>query len=93
MKNDFSMVILNEVVVPKGRASAAKGQSKDCILMKFFCIFNGTTKGSCILGTINLDVYWEQLHKLKEEIAVKQLGLLDRKKVIFHHNNDRPHVA
>lgn len=44
-------------------------------------------------STMNSDIYCNQLDRLKEAIAVKWLGLLIRKKVIFYHDNTTPHVA
>jgi len=41
--------------------------------------------------TINSDVYCEQLQKLSDAIAQKHSELINRKGVVFHHDNARPH--
>ena len=43
--------------------------------------------------TINFDVYCEQLQKLNDAIAQKCPELINRKGVIFHHDNARPHTS
>lgn len=43
--------------------------------------------------TINSDVYCRQLTKLDEEIKKKRPELANRKGVIFHHDNARPHTS
>ena len=41
---------------------------------------------------INSDVYCEQLQKLSDAIAQKRPELINRKGVMFHHDNARPHT-
>ena len=43
--------------------------------------------------TINSDKYCTQLEKLREVLAEKRPGLVNRNNVIFHHDNARPYVA
>nr|XP_033202508.1 histone-lysine N-methyltransferase SETMAR-like [Bombus vancouverensis nearcticus] len=43
--------------------------------------------------TINSDKYCAQLEKLREALAEKRPGLVNRNNVIFHHDNAKPHVA
>ena len=43
--------------------------------------------------TINSDVYCQQLDKLDAAIKVKWPELINRKGVIFHHDNARPHTS
>jgi len=43
--------------------------------------------------TINSDVYCEQLQKLNDAIAQKRPELINRKGVVFHHDNARPHTS
>ena len=43
--------------------------------------------------TINSDVYCEQLQKLSCALQEKRPQLLNRRKVIFHHDNARPHTS
>jgi len=43
--------------------------------------------------TINSDVYCEQLQKLSDAIAQKRPELINRKGVVFHHDNVRPHTS
>ena len=42
--------------------------------------------------TINLDVYYQQLMKLEEAIKEKRPELVNRKGIVFHHDNARPHI-
>ena len=43
--------------------------------------------------TINSDIYCEQLQKLSDAIAQKRPELINRKGVMFHHDNARPHTS
>lgn len=43
--------------------------------------------------TINSDVYCNQLSKLKRALTEKRPELINRKGVIFHHDNARPHTS
>ena len=43
--------------------------------------------------TINLDVYCQQLNKLNAVASEKRLELVNRKGVIFHQDNARPHAS
>ena len=43
--------------------------------------------------TINSYKYYTQLEKLREALAEKRPGLVNRNYVIFHHDNARPYVA
>lgn len=43
--------------------------------------------------TINTAVYCHQLDKLNEAINEKRPELADRKGVVFHHDNARPHTS
>jgi len=43
--------------------------------------------------TINSDVHIEQLTKLNNAIQKKRPELINRKGVVFHHNNARPHIS
>jgi len=42
---------------------------------------------------INSDVYYEQLQKLSDAIAQKRPELINRKGVMFHLDNVRPHTS
>jgi len=41
---------------------------------------------------INSDVYCQQLVKLEEAIKEKKPELANRKGIVFHHDNVRPHT-
>lgn len=43
--------------------------------------------------TINSDVYCQQLDKLNNAIIEKRPELVNRKGVVFHHDNARPHTS
>lgn len=43
--------------------------------------------------TINSDVYCRQLAKLKRALAEKRPELVNRKGVVFHHDNAKPHTS
>lgn len=43
--------------------------------------------------TVNAAVYCEQMDRLNEKIREKRPALINRRKVIIHHDNARPHVA
>jgi len=43
--------------------------------------------------TINSDVYCQQLIKLDEAIKEKRLELVNRKGIVFHHDNARSHTS
>lgn len=43
--------------------------------------------------TINSDVYCQQLVKLEEAIKEKRPELANRKGIMFHHDNARPHTS
>ncbi|CAH2233854.1 jg24036 [Pararge aegeria aegeria] len=44
--------------------------------------------------TINSEFYCEQLMRLKQEVERKRLELINRRGVVFHHDNDdRPHTS
>lgn len=43
--------------------------------------------------TINSDVYCQQLMKLDEAIKEKRSELANRKGIVFHHDNARPHTS
>lgn len=43
--------------------------------------------------TFNADRYCTQLDVLKREIQLKHPSLANRKSIMFHHDNARPHVA
>ena len=40
---------------------------------------------------LKVDIYCEQLQKLSNTIAQKCPELINRKSVVFHHDNARPH--
>ncbi|GBP35992.1 hypothetical protein EVAR_91544_1 [Eumeta japonica] len=42
---------------------------------------------------INLDLYCQQLMKLKQEVVKKQPGLIKRMDVLFHQDNARPQTS
>ncbi|XP_011069198.1 PREDICTED: histone-lysine N-methyltransferase SETMAR-like [Acromyrmex echinatior] len=43
--------------------------------------------------TVNSELYCSQLDRLQEAIKEKRLELINRKSVVFHHNNARPHTS
>ena len=43
--------------------------------------------------TINSELYCQQLDKLNDAIKIKRPSLINKKGVIFHQDNARPHVA
>lgn len=43
--------------------------------------------------TINTVLYCQQLDRLKEAIAQKRPALANTKKIVFHHDNARPHTS
>ncbi|XP_044573801.1 histone-lysine N-methyltransferase SETMAR-like [Drosophila ananassae] len=42
--------------------------------------------------TINSDLYCEQLERLKIALEQKRSAMVNRKGVVFHHDNARPHM-
>ena len=43
--------------------------------------------------TINSELYCSQLDRLQEAIKEKRPELINRKGIVFHHNNARPHTS
>ncbi|XP_076375572.1 histone-lysine N-methyltransferase SETMAR-like [Megalopta genalis] len=43
--------------------------------------------------TVNSEIYCEQLEKLQRSIEKKRPELLNRKGIVFHHNNARPQIS
>jgi len=43
--------------------------------------------------TINSELYCEQLQRLKQAIERKRPELINRRGVVFHHDNARPHIS
>ncbi|KAL0880861.1 hypothetical protein ABMA27_002044 [Loxostege sticticalis] len=43
--------------------------------------------------TIDSELYSEQLMRLKQEVERKRLELINRRGVVFHHDNARPHTS
>jgi len=43
--------------------------------------------------TINSELYCEQLQRLQQAIERKQPELINRRDVVFHHDNARPHTS
>ena len=43
--------------------------------------------------TIDLNVYCRQLENLNQSIAQKRPELVNRKRVVFYHDNARPHTS
>ncbi|GFW93494.1 histone-lysine N-methyltransferase SETMAR [Trichonephila clavipes] len=52
---------------------------------------NFVQKGSC--QTLNLDIYCQQLGRLKLGIDPKRPELANRRGVVFHQDNVRPHMS
>lgn len=42
---------------------------------------------------ITVNIYCQQLKRLKEKFKEKRSALINRKRIIFYHNNARPHTA
>ena len=43
--------------------------------------------------TINSNVYYQRLERLRQSIERKRLKLIDRKGFVFHHDNARPYTS
>ena len=43
--------------------------------------------------TINSELYCEQLQRLQQAIERKRPELINRRGVVFHHDNARPHTS
>ena len=43
--------------------------------------------------SINADLYCQQLDRLRAQLTSKRPALINRRRVLFHHDNARPHVA
>ncbi|GBP80772.1 Histone-lysine N-methyltransferase SETMAR [Eumeta japonica] len=43
--------------------------------------------------TINLDLYCQQLMRLKQGVEKKWLKFINKMGVVFHHDNTRPHTS
>ena len=43
--------------------------------------------------TINSELYCEQLQRLQQAIKRKRPELINRRGVVFHHDNARPHTS
>ena len=46
-----------------------------------------------IVQTINSELYCEQLQRLQQAIEKKRPELINRRDVVFHHDNVRPHTS
>ncbi|CAH2237565.1 jg9818 [Pararge aegeria aegeria] len=44
-------------------------------------------------GTIDFELHCEQLMRLKQEVGKKRPELINRRGVVFHHDNARPHTS
>ncbi|GBP23906.1 Histone-lysine N-methyltransferase SETMAR [Eumeta japonica] len=42
---------------------------------------------------INLDLYCQRLMRFEQEVEQKRLKLINKKGMIFHHDNARPHIS
>ena len=81
-----------------GHVNQLKQHQKLIFIKKRFCYqFDGITKELSILNsyhrTINSVVYIEQLTKLNNAVEEKRPELTNRKGVVFHHDNARPHTS
>jgi len=61
------------------------------------CVCGGTGRESFteLLSsnqTINSELYYEQLQRLQQAIERKRPELINRRDVVFYHDNARPHV-
>lgn len=43
--------------------------------------------------TVDSDLYCQQLMRLKQSIQEKWPELIDRKDIVFHHDNTSPHMS
>jgi len=56
------------------------------------CMCSGTERESSN-QTINSELYCEQLQRLQQAIERKRPELINKRGVVFHHNNARPHTT
>ena len=60
------------------------------------CVFRGTIKGSSILKckeTVNSELYCAQLEMLNEKFLKILPALVNRRSVLFLHDNAKPHTS
>lgn len=43
--------------------------------------------------TINSEIYCQQLTRLHQELVKKRPSLVNRKQIVFHHDNAKPHIS
>ena len=80
-----------------GHVNQLEQHQKLVFVERRFCYqFGGITKELSILNsnrTINSVVYIEQLTKLNDAVEEKQPELTNRKGIVFHHDDARPHAS
>ena len=102
VKNGWSTIMLIE----KDHDPSMLNQHKPYQKLSFIkerscCQFGGITKVLCIFSsfqtfwnrTINSNVCCQQLVKLEEAIKEKRPELANRKGIVFHYDNARPHTS
>ena len=69
------------------------------IQRRWCCVYSGIGRESSIISlhlenhTINSNKHCSQLHQLKAALGEKCPELVNRKRIIFHQRNARPHVS
>ena len=64
-------------------------------MLSIWCDYKGVVYFELLPNnrTISSDVYCQQLVKLEDEIKEKRPELANRKAIVFHHDNTRPHTS
>ena len=98
MKNGSFTTISSGKDGGAGHVNRLKQHQKLVFVERRFCYqFGGITKELSISNsyhrTIHSVVYIEQLTKLNDAVEEKRPELTNRKGVIFHHDDARPHTS
>ena len=94
----YDNAFLGKQWLPKGRSptpTARPGLHPKKVLISVFWDYRGIIHYELLSEGQSIDAktYCEQLDRLAKELKVKRPALINRKGVIFHQDNARPHTA